>query len=206
MSFSASWPDKGDRQRNEVRVPGHGGYRLVSERHDPIASVATYVWSWDDDPREDQLNQAQDKCAGQAGRLDWTTLEVSDSPQGACNNDHNIDNQFQGIKSMYTPGDESQGPLYGFVGGITTCVYDGKGRTIPKGEGRRDTEKPQAKVSFDPARHVIRITEPSGKIAEFDDRPTRFLVLGRDPVTRALEPVIVRGEPLYYYLSREVER
>jgi hypothetical protein len=28
--------------------------------------------------------------------------------------------------------------------------------------------------------------------------------MDRDPVTEALEPVIIHGEPLYYYLAREV--
>jgi hypothetical protein len=91
--------------------------------------------------------------------------------------------------------------VYGFVGRITTCIYESKGRTIPQGERRRGTEKPRAGVSFDPARHVVRIVQSDGKIAEFDDRHIRFLVLDRDPITRALKPVIVPGEPTNYYLG-----
>jgi len=30
-------------------------------------------------------------------------------------------------------------------------------------------------------------------------------VMDRNPVTKALEPVIIHGEPLYYYLAREVD-
>jgi len=29
--------------------------------------------------------------------------------------------------------------------------------------------------------------------------------MDRNPVTKALEPVIIHGEPLYYYLAREVD-
>ncbi len=54
------------------------------------------------------------------------------------------------------------------------------------------------------ARHIIQVTQEGGETAEFDDRPARFLVMDRNPVTKALEPVIIRGEPLYYYLAREI--
>ena len=64
--------------------------------------------------------------------------------------------------------------------------------------------EPKVEVTYDRARHIIKITQPGGKTAEFDDRPVRFLVMDRNPVTKALEPVIIRGEPLYYYLAREV--
>ncbi len=58
-------------------------------------------------------------------------------------------------------------------------------------------------MDYDRSRHLIRITGRDGKTAEFDDQPQRFLVLSRTSGTRALEPGIVRGEPLYYYLARE---
>jgi hypothetical protein len=67
-------------------------------------------------------------------------------------------------------------------------------------------EEPRWSVAYEPARHVIRLTDPEGKAAEFDDRPVRFLVMTRNRRTKALEPLIVRGEPQYYYLSRERER
>ncbi len=34
-------------------------------------------------------------------------------------------------------------------------------------------------------------------VFEFDDPPVRFLVMDRNPVTKALEPVIIHGQPLY---------
>jgi len=63
---------------------------------------------------------------------------------------------------------------------------------------------PSVEVTYDRSRHVIRITEQNGKPAEFDDRPERFLLMIRNPVTKALEPVIDFGKPVYYYLAREV--
>jgi len=63
---------------------------------------------------------------------------------------------------------------------------------------------PSVEVSYDRSRHVIRITEQNGKTAEFDDRPERLLLMIRNPVTKALEPVIDFGKPVYYYLAREV--
>ena len=44
-----------------------------------------------------------------------------------------------------------------------------------------------------------------GKIAGFHDRTVWFLVMERNPVTKALEPVVKYGEPQYYYLPREVD-
>ena len=44
----------------------------------------------------------------------------------------------------------------------------------------------------------------SAPLSAPDDRPVRFLVMDRNPVTKALEPVIIHGEPLYYYLAREI--
>ena len=63
---------------------------------------------------------------------------------------------------------------------------------------------PSVEVTYDRSRHVIRITEQNGKTAEFDDRPERFLLMIRNPVSKALEPVIDFGKPVYYYLAREV--
>jgi hypothetical protein len=74
-------------------------------------------------------------------------------------------------------------------------------RRSDRGESKSATPK---EVSYDRSRHVIRITEQNGKTAEFDDRPERFLLMIRSPVTKALEPVIDFGKPVYYYLAREV--
>ena len=40
-------------------------------------------------------------------------------------------------------------------------------------------------------------------VLQFDDRPMRFLVLDRNPATKALEPVTIHGQLLYDYLARE---
>ena len=91
---------------------------------------------------------------------------------------------------------------------VTTYVYTGDGELISQSDPPRKPRpvevQPEAEVTFDRSRHVIKIKEPGGKTVEFDDRPVRFLVMDRNPVTKALEPVIIRGEPLYYYLAREV--
>jgi hypothetical protein len=64
--------------------------------------------------------------------------------------------------------------------------------------------RPAVQLGHDRKKHRLKITTPDGRTAQFEDRPERFLVMARDPKTNTLQPVIVRGEPLYYYLSREV--
>jgi hypothetical protein len=107
---------------------------------------------------------------------------------------------------MSMPDAGPDGPTYEMMGKVTTFVYDGKGKLIPEGDPppKPRPVEPKVEVTYDRARHVIKITQSGGKTAEFDDRPVRFLVMDRNPVTKALEPVIIRGEPLYYYLAREI--
>jgi hypothetical protein len=87
---------------------------------------------------------------------------------------------------------------------VTTISYDPTMGCKPSGVPEA-ARKPRCEVEYDRKRHVIRIEHADGKIAEFDDRPVRFLVMSRDPHTKALVPVIHNGEPMYYYLSREAE-
>ncbi len=116
---------------------------------------------------------------------------------------------------MSTPGASSDEPKYEMMGNVTTYVYDGYGNLLHVDEApgtlARLAElkaelirKPNVEITRDPARRVIKVTGRDGKTALFEDNPTRFLVMDRNPVTRALEPVIIRGEPLYYYLAREI--
>ena len=114
---------------------------------------------------------------------------------------------------MSTPHAESNEPEFGMGWDVTTYVFDGSGQLIGVSDARRERVKlvevqpppePKVDLTYDRSRHVIRIRETNGKTAEFDDRPVRFLVLDRNPVTKALEPVIIHGEPLYYYLAREI--
>ena len=37
----------------------------------------------------------------------------------------------------------------------------------------------------------------------FDDRPSRFLLMDRDPKTKKVKPVMEWGNPVYYYLASE---
>src|SRR4051812_46945959 len=81
----------------------------------------------------------------------------------------------------------------------TTYVYDPNGTpttakaTVP-GEGPAadappaapDPEETRWCVAYQPARHAIRLTDPEGKAAEFDDRPVRLLVMTRNRRTKAL--------------------
>ncbi len=112
---------------------------------------------------------------------------------------------------MSTPNAGSDEPESGMGTNVTTYVYNGHGELISVSDARRKLARvvevepePKVDVTYDRARHVIQIKVPGGKTAEFEDRPMRFLVMDRNPVTKALEPVIIRGEPLYYYLAREV--
>ena len=65
-------------------------------------------------------------------------------------------------------------------------------------------DEPKLEVAYDRSRHVIQINQEGEGTAEFDDRPVRFLVMDRNPATKALEPVIIHGEPLHDYLARDI--
>jgi len=60
-------------------------------------------------------------------------------------------------------------------------------------------------VDYDRSRHVITITQEGERTAEFEDRPARFLFMDREPETMKVKPVLEWGNPVYYYLAREVE-
>jgi hypothetical protein len=68
------------------------------------------------------------------------------------------------------------------------------------------SEQTRWTVAYEPAQHVIRLTDTEGKAAGSDDRPVRFLVMTRDRRTRDLEPLMVCGEPQFDYLNGERER
>jgi hypothetical protein len=113
---------------------------------------------------------------------------------------------------MSTPEQGSSGSGSNHPKYVIRYTCHGEGDAFAEGIARRRPPSPRAdadgepkvEVAYDRSRHVIQITEPGGETAEFDDRPVRFLVMDRNLVTKALEPVIIRGEPLYYYLAREV--
>ena len=114
---------------------------------------------------------------------------------------------------MSTSDAEANEPEFPIGCTVMRYVYDGSGVVTSVSELRREGAKlvevqpppdPKADLTYDRSRHVIRIKEKNGKTAEFDDRPVRFLVMDRNPVTKALEPVIIHGQPLYYYLAREI--
>ena len=106
---------------------------------------------------------------------------------------------------MSTPDSSSDEPRFESISSPITFVYDSNRDSIPKGDPRLNPPpiEPKVEVAYDRTRHVIQITEPGGKTAEFEDRPVRFLMMERDPKTSALKPVIERGKPVYYYLARE---
>jgi hypothetical protein len=116
---------------------------------------------------------------------------------------------------MNTPQRSSSQPDPPTNAAVTTYVYDGYGHLLHVDEAPRTLarlaeleaelkRKPKVEITRDPARHVIKITGRDGKTALFEDKPTRYLVMDRNPETKALEPVIISGQPLYYYLAREV--
>jgi hypothetical protein len=83
--------------------------------------------------------------------------------------------------------------LYDAVARITTYTYPCEPRQAP----------PAVRVEHDRKRRRLRIIGRDGQTAEFADRPTRFLVLARDPSRNELRPVVMRGEPVVYYLCPE---
>jgi hypothetical protein len=85
--------------------------------------------------------------------------------------------------------------LYDAKAGITTYTYHYRVESAP----------PPVEIQHDRKRRRLRIVGPTGQTAEFADRPTRFLVMARDPRTNELKPVLMRGEPVVYYLCPEVE-
>ena len=105
-----------------------------------------------------------------------------------------------------SPGSRSNHPKYVFR---YTCL--GEGEKFAQGIARRRTRSfeadgaPRLEVDYDRSRHVIKITQEGEKTAEFDDRPARFLLMDREPETKKVKPVMEWGNPVYYYLAREVE-
>jgi hypothetical protein len=106
--------------------------------------------------------------------------------------------QGNGTATTIDPGSRNgqANGWYESAGRTTTVTY-----SLP---ARPEPAQPPVQFQHDRKNHKLRITTPDGRTAQFDDRPVRFLVMARDPKTRALQPVLVRGEPLYYYLSAEV--
>jgi hypothetical protein len=106
---------------------------------------------------------------------------------------------------MSTPNSDSDSPRYEIRGDVTTYAYDAKDQLVSEPDPNRERQPvlPKLEVVYDHPRHVIQITEPGSKTAEFEDGPVRYLMMERDPKTRALKPVIERGKPVYYYLARE---
>src|SRR5208337_4566199 len=79
---------------------------------------------------------------------------------------------------------------------VTTYVYDGYGNLLHVDEAPGTLarlsdlkaeliRKPKVEITRDPTRRVIKVTGRDGNAAEFEDRPTRFLVMDRNPATKA---------------------
>jgi hypothetical protein len=83
---------------------------------------------------------------------------------------------------------------------LPVAVYDAKPPVTTVTYSRPPEPEPATAVELrqDRRRLRLRITERDGCTAEFDDRPVRFLIMAADPRTKALQPVLVRGGPLYY--------
>ncbi len=114
-------------------------------------------------------------------------------------------------RTMSTPeeeflGSRSNHPKYVFR---YTCYVDGEkfAQGVPRRKFRAivDDRDPKAEVNYDRSRHIIQIAQEGGETAEFEDRPARFLFMDREPETKKVKPVMEWGDPVYYYLAREVE-
>jgi hypothetical protein len=96
----------------------------------------------------------------------------------------------------------------------TTYVYDPAGGFPDRHKGEvavlrvsyRDTAVVgPTPVAFehDKKKRLFTVTGPDGKIEQFRDNPTRYLIVEPDPETGALRPVIKCGKQAYLYLCRE---
>jgi hypothetical protein len=100
-----------------------------------------------------------------------------------------------------TPDDESSRDAAGryvlshkitdSTGAITTYVYSLK-------------EEPTCfSFTHEQAKGLFVLTTRDGKVEQFRDKPTRFLVVEPDPETGELRPAVKHGEPVYLYLCWE---
>jgi hypothetical protein len=78
---------------------------------------------------------------------------------------------------------------------VTTFTYD---RSRPSAR-----DEPKWTVEHDPKKGVFRLTDPDGVTAVFRNKALRYLVLNPDPETGELAPVVLRGQPLFWYLCLE---
>ncbi len=103
-----------------------------------------------------------------------------------------------------SPGSGSNHPKY-----VYRYTLNGVGDYFAEGVARRRTRaalagnEPNVEVAYDRSRHVIQITQEGDDTAEFEDRPARFLLMDRDPRTKAVKPVLECGNPVFYYLASE---
>ena len=80
--FSVPRPENDDRRDRELAVSGHDGIRLVSERHDPVEHVTTYVWAFDNGPPGAELDCLDEENDVPFGSLSCTALVTFDGRQG----------------------------------------------------------------------------------------------------------------------------
>ncbi len=91
-------------------------------------------------------------------------------------------------------GSRSNHPKY-----VIRYTCDGEGDKFAEGIARRRTRaalagnEPNVEVAYDRSRHVIQITREGEDTAEFEERPARFLLMDRDPRTKAVKPVLEWG-------------
>jgi hypothetical protein len=78
---------------------------------------------------------------------------------------------------------------------VTTFTYDCS--------SSRARDEPAWTIEHDPKKGVFRLTDPDGVTAVFRNKALRYLVLNPDPETGELAPVVLRGQPLFWYLCLE---
>ena len=112
---------------------------------------------------------------------------------------------------MSTPEEEFLGPRSNHPKYVLRYTVNGEDDRFAEGVARRRTRSfgaesaPRLDIDYDRSRHVIQIAQEGEKKSEFDDRPARLLFMECDPVTGKMKPAMDWGNPVYYYLAREVE-
>jgi hypothetical protein len=66
-----------------------------------------------------------------------------------------------------------------------------------------EPHKPSFSFEHDKQKRLFKLNSLDGKTEYFRDNPARYLMVGPDPESGEMRPVIKRGRPAFLYLCRE---